>query len=61
MTEALVDLLLLPGPKPVWCFVCVCVFSIFKVFIDFVAILLLFYVLVFWPRGMWDPSSLNRD
>ena len=24
-------------------------------------ILLLFYVLVFWPRGMWDLSSLTRD
>ena len=27
----------------------------FKVFIEFVTILLLFYVLVFWPGGMWDP------
>ena len=27
----------------------------FKVFIEFVTILLLFYVLVFWPRGgVWD-------
>ena len=25
-----------------------------KVFIEFVIILLLFYVLVFWPPGMWD-------
>ena len=25
------------------------------------AILLLFYVLVFWPLGMWDLSSLTRD
>ena len=33
----------------------------FKVFIEFVTILLLFYVLVFWPRGMWDLSSPNRD
>ena len=33
----------------------------FKVFIEFVIILLLFYVLVFWPRGTWDLSSLNRD
>ena len=32
-----------------------------KVFSEFVTILLLFYVLVFWPRGMWDPSSLTRD
>ena len=36
-------------------------FSIFKVFIEFVTILLLFYVLVFWPQGMWDPSSPTRD
>ena len=28
-----------------------------KSFIEFVAILLLFYVLVFWPPGMWDLSS----
>ena len=32
-----------------------------KVFIEFVTILLLFYVLVFRPRGMWDLSSLTRD
>ena len=32
-----------------------------KVFSEFVTILLLFYVLVFWLRGMWDPSSLTRD
>ena len=32
-----------------------------KVFIDFVTILLLFYVLVFWPRGLWDLSSPTRD
>ena len=30
---------------------------IFKVFIEFVTILPLFYVLDFWPRGMWDPRS----
>ena len=59
MTEALVDLLLLPGPKPVWCFVCV--FSIFKVCVEFVAILLLFYVLVFWPRGIWDLRAPTGD
>ena len=35
--------------------------TIFKVFIEFVTVLLLFYVLVFWPRGMWDLSSLIRD
>ena len=31
--------------------------TIFKVFIQFVTILLLFYVLVFWPQGMWNHSS----
>ena len=35
--------------------------TIFKVFIEFVTILLLFYVSVFWPRGMWDLSSTTRD
>ena len=35
--------------------------TIFKVFIDSVTILLLFYVLVFWPPGMWDLSSPTRD
>ena len=33
------------------------VWIILKVFIEF-TVLLLFYVLVFWPRGMWDLSSL---
>ena len=28
-----------------------------KTIIEFVAILLLFYVLAFWAQGMWDPSS----
>ena len=23
--------------------------------------LLLFYVLIFWPHGMWDLNSLTRD
>ena len=32
-----------------------------KVFNEFVTTLLLFYVLVFWPRGMWDLGSLTRD
>ena len=35
--------------------------AIFKVFIEFVTILLLFYVLIFWPRGMWDLSSPTRN
>ena len=34
---------------------------ILKVFIKFVTILLQFYVLFFWPRGMYDLSSLTRD
>ena len=35
--------------------------TIFKVFTEFVTILLLFYVLSFWLRGMWDLISPNRD
>ena len=31
--------------------------TIFKTFIEFVTILLLFYVFVFWPWGMWDLGS----
>ena len=34
---------------------------IFKSFIEWVTILLLFYVLVFWPRGVWNLSSRTRD
>ena len=30
--------------------------TIFKVFIEFVTILLLFYILDFWPGGMCDLS-----
>ena len=30
--------------------------TIFKVFIDFVTILLLFYILVFWSSDTWDLS-----
>ena len=32
--------------------------TIFKVFIESVTKLLLFYALVFWPQGMWDLNSL---
>ena len=32
----------------------------FKVLIEFITILLLLYVLNFWPRGMCDLSSLTR-
>ena len=35
--------------------------TIFKVIIEFVTKLLLFYVLVFQSQGMWDPSSPTRD
>ena len=32
----------------------------FKVFIEFVTILLLLYVLIFWPQDMWGLSSPTR-
>ena len=32
--------------------------TIFKVFIEFVTVLLLLYVLGFWPWGMWDLTPL---
>ena len=32
---------------------------VFKVFIEFVTMMLLIYSLAFWLRGMWDP--LIRD
>ena len=35
--------------------------TIIKVFIEFVTILLLIYILVFWPRAMWDLSYPIRD
>ena len=35
--------------------------TIFKVFIEFVTILFLFYALVFWPQCMWDLSFPTRD
>ena len=34
--------------------------TIFKGFIEFVTILLLFYVLVLWSQGMWDLSAPTR-
>ena len=34
---------------------------IFKAFIEFATILFWFYVLAFWPQGMWDLSCLTRD
>ena len=33
----------------------------FKVFIECVTTLLLFYILLFWPCGTWDLNSLTRD
>ena len=35
--------------------------TILKVFIYFVIILLLFYVSVFWPQDMWDLSFPTRE
>ena len=35
--------------------------TVFKVFIEFVTILFLFYVLVFWLQGMCDLGSLTKD
>ena len=35
--------------------------TILKVVIEFVTTLLLFYVLDFWPQGVWDLGSLTRD
>ena len=34
---------------------------IFKDFIEFVTILLLFYVFDFWLQGMWNLSSPTKD
>ena len=35
--------------------------TIYKVLVEFVAILFLFYVLTFWPQGVWDLSSPTGD
>ena len=35
--------------------------TILKVFIEFITILLLFYVLFFWSQGMWDLSFLTKE
>ena len=37
------------------------VWTIFKVFIEFVTTLLLFYILVFWPQDTWDLSFPIKD
>ena len=41
-----------------WWFLCG---PFLKSLLNFVTILPLFYVLLLWPRGMWDRSSLTRD
>ena len=50
-----------PPGKPLLKIFFFLMWTIFKVFTEFVTILLLFYVLVFWPRGTWDLSSPTRD
>ena len=35
--------------------------TILKVFIEFVTILFLFYVLFFWSQDMWDLRSLTKE
>ena len=42
-------------------FLCFFMWTTFKVFIEFVTILLLFYILVFWPGSMWDLNFLTRN
>ena len=38
------------------------VWTILKIFIEFIIILLLFYVLVFfWPRSIWNLGTLTRN
>ena len=48
-----------PGQEAVFCFLQIFFFlmwTILKVFIEFVTILHLHYVLDFWSRGMWHLS-----
>ena len=35
--------------------------TIFEVFVEFVTILVLFHIVIFWPQGMWDLGSPSRD
>jgi len=35
--------------------------TIFKVFVEFVTMLLLFYIFIFWLRVMWDLSFPSGD
>ena len=41
--------------------ICVCVWTVSEVLIKSVMALPVFSILVPWPRGMWDLSSLTRD
>ena len=51
-----------PGNTPSFLlFIKIFMWIIFKIFIEFVTILLLFYVLAFWPWDMWGFSSPTRD
>ena len=55
-----------PGPQGLHLFIYLKIFFLmwktsFKFFIEFVTILLLFHVLVFWPQGIWDLSFPTRD
>ena len=34
--------------------------TVSEVFVEFVTILLLFHVVIFWPRGMWDLGSPSQ-
>ena len=49
------------GASNLFFFKTVLMWTIFTVFLEFIAILLLFHVLVFWQQGVWDLSSPTRD
>ena len=53
-----------PSPASQPCFLFLFFFfkhgPFFKVFIEFVTILLLFYGLVFWPEGTWELRLPNQ-
>ena len=35
--------------------------TIFKLFIEFVAMLFLMSILIFWPQGLWELITPSRD
>ena len=35
--------------------------TIFKVFIEFITMLFLFHALVFWPQGMWPWDQGSKQ